>query len=344
MNTSRRLTAHPSSLRAAAAVLAALSCLLGAPHGARAQDVSESLSSLNEANGKLYIGPLSTGLAAALNSGFYHTAAVHDVLGFDIGLRVMGSFVPTDLDTFNPVLPDSVVIEGSTFYDPYGPAGGSSLLSPTVTGVGEGIVLAPQGTFRDSLIAAGENPSDYDIRFPEGYDIPIAPYAAIQGAIGIPLGTEVVVRFIPSFTPSDDVGSISMIGGAIKHSIDQWFWSTPPLNLAVAFGFQHFDVGDYLDATSTQFSLIASKQLAVVTLYGAGTVETANLDITYDFEPDITADVPVELQKVEFTQETPNRETLKLGATLALGPVGLNAEYTVASRDVLTASLLFGVF
>jgi len=309
-----------------------------------AQDISESLSSLNEENGKLYIGPLSTGLAAALNSGFYHTAEVHDVLGFDAGFRVMGSFVPEDLDTFNPILPDSVAVEGRVFYDPYGPGGRSSQLSPTVTGVGDGIVLVPQGEFRDSLLALGENPADWEIQFPRGFDIPIAPYAAIQGALGIPLGTELVLRFIPSFTPSDDVGSISMIGGAIKHSLDQWIWDAPPLNLALAFGFQHFEVGDYLDANSTQFSLIASKKLAVVTLYGAGTLENANLDISYEFEPDITADVPVELQEIEFTQETPNDVTLKLGATLALGPVGLNAEYTVAARDVFTAALVFGTF
>ena len=311
---------------------------------ARAQDISESLSSLNEENGKLYIGPLSTGLAAALNSGFYHTAEVHGVLGFDAGFRVMGSFVPDDLDTFAPVLPDSVEFEGRTIFDPYAPANGAPLLSPTVTGKGDGVLLVPQGEFRDSLIALGENPADYDIRFPQGFDIPIAPYAAIQGALGIPFGTELVLRFIPSFTPSDDVGSISMIGGAIKHSLDQWFSDDPPLHVAVAFGFQHFKVGDYLDANSTQFSLIASKKLSVITLYGAGTLESANLDISYDFEPDIIADVPFELEKIEFTQETPNDATLKLGATLALGPVGLNAEYTVASRDVFTAALIFGTF
>jgi len=323
--------------------LACLS-LVAVPSPAGAQDISESLSSLNEANGKLYIGPLSTGLAAALNSGFYHTADVHGVLGFDIGFRVMGSFVPEDLDTFVPVLPDSIEVEGRTFYDPYAPANGASLLSPTVAGTGEGALFVPQGEFRDSLLAMGENPAAYAIRFPGGFDIPIVPYAAIQGALGIPLGTELVVRFIPSFTPSPDVGSISMIGGAIKHSLDQWFSDDPPLHVAVAFGFQRFKVGDYLDANSTQFSLIASKKLSVITLYGAGTLENANLDISYDFQPNIIADVPVQLEKIEFTQETPNDATLKLGATLAFGPVGLNAEYTVASRDVLTAALIFGAF
>ncbi len=335
--------AHLPSLRWSLLFGLAVVTAAALPARVGAQDVSESLRSLNEANGRRYIGPLSTGLAAALNSGFYHTAEVHDVLGFDAGLRVMGSFVPNDLDTFQPVLPDTITVEGRFFRDPYGPTG-SSGSSPTVTGTGDGILLLPQGEFRDSLLALGEDPADWAVRFPRGFDIPVAPYATIQGALGIPLGTELVLRFIPSFTPSDDVGSISMIGGAIKHSVDQWFSDDPPLNVAVAFGFQHFQVGDYLDASSSQWSLIASKKLSVVTLYGAGTLESANLDISYEFEPDIAADVPVDLQKVDFTQETPNDVTLKLGGTLALGPVGLNAEYTVASRDVFTAALILGTF
>lgn len=322
----------------------ALAIVLASGAPLAAQDISESLSSLNEENGRLYIGPLTTGLAAALNSGFYHTAAVHEPLGFDLGLRVMGSFVPADLDTFRPVLPDSIAIDDRVFFDPYGPAGSSPLSSPTVTGSGTGVVLVPRGEFRDSLISIGQDPADWAVHFPDGFDIPIAPYAAIQGAIGIPLGTELVVRFIPSFTPDDDVGSISMIGGAIKHSLDQWFSDEPPLNVAVAFGLQRFKVGDYLDANSTQFSLIASRTFSVVTFYGAGTLESANLDVSYEFEPDVGVDIPVELQRVEFRQETPNDATLKLGGTLVIGPAGLNIEYTVASRDVLTAALVFGTF
>jgi len=58
----------------------------------------------------------------------------------------------------------------------------------------------------------------------------------------------------------------------------------------------------------------------------------------------VAGNVPVELRRVEFTQETPNDATFKLGATLALGPVGLNAEYTLGARDVLTAALIFGTF
>ena len=308
------------------------------------QTIGESLSTLGEENGQLYVAPLTGGLAAALNSGFYHTAAVHDVLEFDLGIRLMGSWVPDDADTFVPVLPAEVQIEGITFEDPYAPVGGAPLLSSTVTGDGHGLVLSPQGEFRDSLVSMGYNPAQYDVRLPSGYNVPIVPYAAIQGAVGVPLGTEVVLRFIPSFSPSQDVGSVSMIGGALKHSLDQWVSDEPPLNVSLAFGLQHFKVGEYLSANSTQFSLIVSKKLNMLTLYTAGTLESANLDVSYDFQPDIDVEVPGELTDVEFTQTTPNRQTLKLGGTFAVGPAGLHAEYTIASRNVLSASLVFGAF
>lgn len=318
--------------------------LAGSRGEAVAQTIGESLSTLGEENGQLYVAPLTGGLAAALNSGFYHTAAVHDVLEFDLGIRFMGSWVPDDSDVFVPVLPNQIEVEGITFSDPYAPSGGSPLLSATVTGEGVGLVLSPQGEFRDSLVSMGYNPSQYDVRLPSGYNVPIVPYAAFQGALGVPLGTEVVLRFIPSFTPSQDVGSVSMIGGALKHSLDQWVSDDAPINVSVAFGLQHFKVGEYVDANSTQFSLIVSKTFSMLTLYTAGTLENADINVSYDFSPAIEADVPAELETVEFTQGTPNRQTLKLGGTFAVGPVGLHAEYTIATRNVLSASLVFGTF
>jgi hypothetical protein len=213
-----------------------------------------------------------------------------------------------------------------------------------VTGEGTGLVLSPQGEFRDSLISMGYNPAEYDVRLPDGYSVPVVPYAALQGAVGAPLGTEVVLRFIPSFTPSGDVGSVSMVGGALKHSLTQWVSGVPPIDVSVAFGLQRFKVGEYLDANSTQFSLIVSRKLGMITLYTAGTLESADLKVSYDFQPDVDADVPVELETVEFSQDTPNSQTLKLGGTFAAGPVGLHAEYTIAARNVLSASLVFGTF
>lgn len=316
----------------------------GWPRTVAGQSIEESLRTLGPENGELYVAPLTGGLAAALNSGFYHTAAVHDVLEFDFGIRLMGSWVPDDSDTFVPVLPGQVEVEGVTFTDPYAPAGGAPLLSATVTGEGTGLVLSPRGEFRDSLISLGYNPAQYDVRLPDGYDVPVVPYAALQGAVGVPFGTEVVLRFIPSFTPSSDVGSVSMIGGALKHSLTQWLSVVPPIDVSVAFGLQHFKVGEYLDANSTQFSLIVSKKLGMLTLYTAGTLENADLQVSYEFQPEVDADVPFELETVEFSQDTPNAQTLKLGGTFAAGPVGLHAEYTIASRNVLSASLVFGTF
>jgi hypothetical protein len=308
---------------------------------AHAQTIEESLSGLTEENAQLYIEPLTGGLGAALNSGFYHTAKVHDPLGFDLGLRLMGAFVPSSMNTFAPVLPESVEYEGITYFDPYGPAAGFDNISPSVSGEGQGLLMVPQGDFRDALIGGGLNPTDYDVRMPRGYDFPVVPYAAVQAALGVPLGTELVLRFIPSFTPDDDVGSISMIGGAVKHSLSQWLPGPSPVDVAAAFGFQTFKVGSYLDANSSQWSLIVSKQLSLVTFYAAGTLENADLEVSYLFVSPID-DVPV-TQEIRFSQDTPNKQTLALGGTLQLGGFGLHGEYAFGSYDVVSVSLLFGM-
>jgi hypothetical protein len=335
-----------ASRRSASTILLCTGALLVAhafPARVAAQDIEAELRTLTQDNAELYIEPLTSGLAAALNSGFYHTAKVHDVLGFDFGIRVMGAFVPGDLDTFVPIPPESVEFQAVDYSNPYAPEAGQVLVSPTASGEGDGLRLVPAGAFLQALQTAGENPADYEIPLPQGFDLPIVPYGAIQGALGVPLGTEVVVRFIPSITPDEDVGSISMFGAGIKHSVDQWLPGSSPVNIALAFGFQHFQVGDYLDANSTQWSVIVSKDLSVLTLYAAGTIEDADLDVSYVFTDPVVAGTPLQGETIEFTQDTPNDATLALGATLDLGPVALNAGYTLGSFDVLTVSLLASI-
>ena len=188
-------------------------------------------------------------------------------------------------------------------------------------------------------MSQGQNPSDFNVAMPRGYDVPVVPYAGLQATVGVPLGAEVIVRFLPPVTPSQDVGKISMWGGGLKASVNHWIPAIP-IDISFAFGYQAFKVGSYLDSEATQFSAIIGKRLFLFDLYAAGTIQNANLDVAYDYV------VPVggiqTGQEISFTQGTPNDNTLIVGTTLNLGPVGLNGEYTVGNLNVVTASLYFG--
>jgi len=318
-----------------------LTALTAAPAGA--QDIAGSLETLGVENAKLYVGPVTSGLAAAMNSGLFHTARVHKPLGLDIGVRGMGSVVSDVDDTFVPVLPASVDFLGVTYAAPYGPPAGAALLSPTAVGQGVGLVLEPQGSFRQALVSAGQNPASFNIALPEGFDFPVVPYGAIQGSLGLVLGTEALVRFIPSIEISQDVGSIEMFGFGVKHSIDQWFPVPSPINIAVAYFHQELDVGTYLDASSDAFSLIVSKDLPVLTLYAAGTIEDANLDIQYTVANTAgIPGVPANGTRIAFQTDSPNDSRLTVGFTLNLGPLKLNGDYAVADQNVVSAGVFFG--
>ncbi|MFQ5747369.1 MAG: DUF6588 family protein [Gemmatimonadota bacterium] len=331
--------AAPTALVAAALTLGSL---IARP--ARAQDIAGSLETLGVENAKLYVGPVTNGLAAAMNSGLFHTARVHAPLGFDIGVRAIGAVVPNADDTFVPVLPASVDFMGVTYTSPYGPAGGSALLSPTAVGKGPGLVLQPQGSFRQAIVTAGQSPSSFDIALPEGFDFPLVPYGAIQGSLGLILGTEATVRFIPSIEISQDVGSVEMFGFGLKHSIDQWFPVPSPINIAVAYAHQELDVGTYLDASADEFSLIVSKDFPVLTLYAAGTIEDASLDVTYTVANTAgIPGVPANGTRIAFTADSPNNGRLTLGFTLNLGLLKLNGDYAVADQNVASAGLFIGL-
>ena len=328
------------------ACVLATALLVTAPHAARAQDrsVLDALQALAEENASLYVEPLTVGLGIGLNTGFNATAATHEVLGFDIGVRVVGALVPDELDFFQAIPPSSFTFNGTTYQDPYAPAGGS-LTTPTVTGPGEGRLgtgeandLEPQGDFRQDLILAGENPDDYNIPFPEGFDLPGVPFAVIQGSLGIPLGTDLTVRFIPAVEVHEDVGDVEAFGFGIRHSVSQWFPTPLPVDLAVSLGWQDLSVGEYLDASGTNYGAVVSKDFGVIALYGAGYVSTADVDVTYTFEG--TQGIPP--QTIRLTQDLDTQTRFAVGLNLDLLVLDLSAEYALGGEmDSLSGQVGF---
>ncbi len=314
--------------------------LLPAP-GARAQELEESLQGLGEENARLYAHPVAAGLGAALNSGLFYRASVHGPLGFDVGIRAMGAFVPRADESFVPVLPASLTYRDQTFEDPYAPVG--ELRSPTVVGEGTGLVAEPSGEFRDALIQAGENPADFELRFPDGLDLPAVPFALAQVSVGVPLGTELSARFTPSVNLGDDVGSVSMVGFGVKHSLDQWLAFPPGLRLGVAGAWQRMEAGDYLDVEASHAALIVGGDVSLLSLYGALGLERTSAEVDYILENEGgNPALPSGGTRIRFSDDGENVVRGAAGLTFDLGVVKLNAEYALADYPAATAALIFG--
>ena len=71
-------------------------------------DFTTQLSKMLKANATNYLEPLASGLGAGLNSGLYHSADLHSVLGFDIGIKVGLAAVADEHKTFDFVLPSTI--------------------------------------------------------------------------------------------------------------------------------------------------------------------------------------------------------------------------------------------
>lgn len=309
--------------------------LVAAP--ARGQDVLDQLETLAEENGKLYLSPLTSGLGVAMNQGIFHTGAVHGFFGFHIGVAVTGALLLDEDDTFLPVLPQQVTYGGVTFSNPYG----SPRPTPTATGIGSGQVFEPQGSYRAALSAAGQNPANFALEFPEGFDIPAVPFAVIQASLGLILGTEVSVRFIPDIETTEEVGKVSATGFGVKHSLSQYI-PLFPIHVAAHFGVQSLEVGDYLDASATTYGVIASKDLGVLTLYGAGGVESADVDVGYTVQnPTNDPGLPPDGTRIGFTDKLESQTRFTAGLTLNLAILKLSGDYSFADRNAASVKLLF---
>ena len=147
----------------------------------RGQDLGQQIGVLTVENAQGFVGPLARGIGHALTAGFVSSADPHGMLGFDLGVRLVGARFPTSDETFDVVLPAtatyaSPLLGSRTYLNPYAASGTGR--SPTVAGLGSGVTLSPTGTFRDDLILIGRDPDDFNIQFLEGLDFPAAPFAA----------------------------------------------------------------------------------------------------------------------------------------------------------------------
>ena len=65
-----------------------------------AQSLEERLKSMVSSNAEMYVNPLVTAFGSGMNSGWFHSAKPHKLLGFDIGVRAMMVTFPDDQKIF----------------------------------------------------------------------------------------------------------------------------------------------------------------------------------------------------------------------------------------------------
>jgi hypothetical protein len=316
----------------------------------------EEVETLAAENARAYLRPATEGLGHALTAGFAETAHSHRLFGFDLGVRVMASLPSQDAKMFTAILPESIEYAGVSFNNPYRSKNGN-LETPTIMGPDDedahpGVVLTPNGSYRDALVANGENPEDYNIEFPAGLNLPAVPFALLQTSVGLPFDTEFTFRFIPSVTPTEDVGSIRAYGFGLKHTVSRWLPSAP-VDVALFAGTQGFAVGETVTARANTYGMIVSRALGPLTAFAhvRSSSASVSMDYTIDYYDDEynneeysndNPGLPADGTRIGFDTNLPSVVRAGGGLTIRVVGIALTGEYTTLGGQN-TVSLKTGI-
>ena len=308
---------------------------------AQQDDLGKQLSKVAGENATNYVSPLLSGLGADLNSGIYHSADLHDVLGFDVGVK-LSAVIPSAGDkSFDFVLPDHITYQGITLnagidYDKVVPG------SPTALGETSGRPVRLKSTSPYYQLLGGQT----IFTTPQGFNLKAVPLLVPQASVGLPLGFEVIGRFIPTIKvpPSsfgDPVGKLNFFGFGIRHDIDQYI-PLCPVDIAVHFMTQKLTLSDnndnkILSGSGTAYGVEVSRNFALMTLYGGFQLEKSKWDIeSYAYSDPSTG---TEVQLPGFSVEGKNKSRFHAGVRFILLILNIHADYSFAAQPVITAGV-----
>jgi hypothetical protein len=293
------------------AILAAV-CLTGMlflASGARAVDDIQALVGLYTAdNATKYLQPLADALGADMNGGFYHGARI-PVMGFHLCVGAEAIFAP-------------IGDEARTFRahteEPFNPP--ATRDASTLFGPGESVTAT--GTGGTVFI------------FPGGFDIKRLPLVVPQLTVGSFMGTEATVRFV-DVDVSDSIDKVRLLGIGARHSVSQYLPGLP-VDLAGSVFWQHFEVGDLIDAKTISVGAQGSITRSVLTVYGGVAWEKASLDVSY---PRGTGAFE---ERIDFSLDGKNKVRFTAGAALKLAVLTLHADYSLASQSTIALGVGLG--
>jgi hypothetical protein len=253
-----------------------------------------------------YARPFGTTLGMAFNSGSYHTADVADFFGFSISFRGMYILIPDDDLTFTPDLPQGYSAEQKTATI-YGNEG-AAYYGP------QGFIVYPQGIGESSIPA-------------------VLPQIA-----GSFLGTEVMLRYLPSISLGTGDEELSMFGIGLKHSISRYI-PLLPIDVAVQLLYNNLEITGVMDITAYAVNAHASKTFGLFTLYGGLQYESSTFDLEYNFTNPSNLPVPERNIKVSIDGDNNFRGTL--GGSVKLAVIALNLDYSLGAQSVFSGGLTF---
>jgi hypothetical protein len=176
--------------------------------------------------GEAYLKPWANALGAGISGNWYNTAKPHKLGGFDVNIGASMGFIPSVDNSFD------VSALGLKAFTGTGTA-------PTVSGINV------EGPTLSGPVIGGIPPVTF--RTPQGANWGYLPVPSVQAGIGLPLGSEVKLRYIPQIPIGK--GDISSWGVGILHSIMQYIPGNKvlPLDVSVFGGYTKLTLNTPID-------------------------------------------------------------------------------------------------
>jgi hypothetical protein len=310
-----------------------------------------------------YVKPWANALGTSLSGGWYNTAKVHKLGGFDLTLTFNMGFVPPADKTFNL---DELGLTGTYSTNTAPTAAGKNQQGPEITYTYQGYELAQYNT-------------------PRGTGLGFIPSPMLQAGVGLVKGTEINGRYMPG-VELGNIGSFGLWGVGLKHDILQWLpfaKKIPVLNVALQGGYTKLnykkslsflpsDLGisasnvtvspsvsfdnqsANLTVQSFTANLLVSANLPVVCFYGGLGIANTNTElglkgyypiptINSQGEKVVTNESvgnadPVTL-KIKNNDGSPTKPRFNVGMRLKLGVITIHGDYTKANYSNVTVGL-----
>ena len=197
----------------------------------------------------------------------------------------------------------------------------------------------------------------------------VVPAPAIQMSMGLPLGSEVNLRYAPTLT-DDNGGFFQLLGVGFKHSISQYFSTGKDengkknkrhFNLAAHVAYQHISAGYddqhsdkalHMNISTISLQGIASFDYKLISLYGAVGYSKGftTMDVlgTYNYTYDVQDNNGNHIRYETVSVTDPlkldydlNGMKAKAGLKLKLAFFQIFADYTLQEFPVATAGVGF---
>ncbi len=178
-----------------------------------------------------YAAPLGKSTGANLNAGWVNAAAPLKPKRFELKLVGNAAYIPTaerafSLDALGFNAPATREIDGRTVTEVWQYKFSQA---PTVFGATddrESETIRKVVTYENPVSGFEEKATVAELVLPDGLDLALNPLTpAMQLNVGVPMGTEVMIRFLPTTEMVRDEVTIDyagLLGIGLKHDIKQW--------------------------------------------------------------------------------------------------------------------------